>query len=167
MKTIKSIFAVVLVGLVALGSVQAQDAKPGKGNGRQAKEWSPPAGANFDVAKRTEKALKHLTKQLSLTADQSTKTKAILESRFSAIKAAYDKAAADKDRKAFNTARKDALTKFDADFKGLLTADQATKYEALKQKMRERAKAKMQENSKGAKPGKSPEDVETGLEDND
>lgn len=167
MKTIKSIFTILFVSILALGVANAQDAKPGKGKGRTAKDWTPPAGANIEVAKRTEKALKHLTKQLSLSADQGTKTKALLEARFTQIKAAYDKAATDKDRKAFNTSRKEALTKFDADFKSILTADQLSKYDALKAKMREKAKAKLEERKGGAKPGKSAEEVETGLEDND
>jgi hypothetical protein len=69
--------------------------------------------------------------------------------RLTEIKAAIVKAQSDKDKKAFHAERKRITTTFDADLKALLNVEQWPKYEALKSKVKEKAREKAVEQKSG------------------
>ena len=78
---------------------------------------------------RAERQLQTMTKQLSLSAEQSAKLKPILLQRVNEQQALREKMQG-KDRQAMMAEMKTMREKYDAQFKTILTAEQLTKYEA-------------------------------------
>jgi periplasmic protein CpxP/Spy len=131
----KTIYSLALSGLLTLagGAAFAQDnAAPqvpqGQGYGHR--------GMNPDAQ------LKHLTKQLDLTAEQQTQIKPILESRDQQMKQLWqDQSIAPQDRRTkMQAIHADSKAKIEA----VLNDTQKQKYEAMEAEMHEHGQARMQ-----------------------
>jgi periplasmic protein CpxP/Spy len=115
-----SLMAALVAGaLVALApTLRAQDKKPARPEG------GPPAGQRGEMAKER---LAKLSEELSLTADQKTKVEAAMKEQAETMRGLRD-ATQEERREKMQAARKG----FDAKMKGILTADQYTKWEKLR-----------------------------------
>ncbi len=90
---------------------------------------------------RAVKITNRLTKELTLTPEQTPKVKQSTLTRLNQIEASRSKAGADK--KAFGQERKKILQNWEAEMKGILTNDQFTTYLAKKEeKKKKRAEKK-------------------------
>ena len=76
---------------------------------------------------------KKWTKDLSLTADQSTKLNALLMTKEQQVESIKAKHASDTDKKAMHADMKPVHDQFDSSMKQLLTPEQYTKYTAMKE----------------------------------
>ena len=83
---------------------------------------------------RAERQLQTMTKQLSLSADQSAKLKPILLQRVTEQQTLRQKMQGN-DRRAMMTEMKTMQDKYNAQFKTILTPDQYTKYETQQAQM--------------------------------
>jgi len=131
----KTLCSLALAGLlsVAGGMAIAQDntsAAPAQGQGYGHRGMNP------------DEQLKHLTKQLDLTADQQTQIKPILENRDAQMKQIWqDQSIAPQDRHTkMKALQVDSKTKIEA----VLNDTQKQKYEAMQAKMQERMHDRMQ-----------------------
>ena len=79
---------------------------------------------------RAENLTKRMNEVLTLTADQSTKIQEINVKRFTEQQAMREKMQAGGDREAMMTQMRALTEKYNAEYKGVLTAEQYTKYEA-------------------------------------
>lgn len=96
---------------------------------------------NVDAAdkgkgERGAKRLEQLQSRLNLTAEQTTKIKAILETARNEAKAEREKAGENKE--AFRSSMKDRMQKTDAQIQTVLNADQKLKYAEIKAEMKEK-----------------------------
>jgi len=127
----KLLCTVALTGLLSLagGAALAQDnttPQPQQG------QWGGHGGHRMDP----DAQLKHLTKQLDLTADQQTQIKPILESRDQQMKDLWqDQSLAQADRHAkMKSIQDDSRAKIEA----VLNDTQKQKYEAMQEHMHQR-----------------------------
>lgn len=85
---------------------------------------------------RAEALTKRMNEVLTLTADQSTKIQEINTRRFTEQQSMREKMMAGGDREAMRTQMQAITQKYDAEYKGVLTTDQYTKYEANRDQFR-------------------------------
>ncbi|GEO07399.1 hypothetical protein AAE02nite_50630 [Adhaeribacter aerolatus] len=85
---------------------------------------------------RAEALTKKMNEVLTLTADQSTKIQDINVRRFTEQQSMREKMQAGGDREAMMTQMRALTQKYEAEYKGALTADQYTKYEANRDQFR-------------------------------
>lgn len=85
---------------------------------------------------RAEALTKRMNEVLTLTADQSTKIQEINTKRFTEQQTMREKMQAGGDREAMRTQMQAMMQKYDTEYKGVLTADQYTKYEANRDQFR-------------------------------
>jgi hypothetical protein len=137
-------FAIGALALIGTTSMAQMAPKETPKTTKSKADWSPRQSSDFDPAKRAEQATKKMTKVLGLDESQKAKVLTLNTERLTAMKASIEKAKASKDRKTFNQERKDTFAKFDAGLKGVLTADQLSKYQEMKSKVRNKVKAKME-----------------------
>ncbi|GAA4054035.1 hypothetical protein GCM10022409_46390 [Hymenobacter glaciei] len=132
----KFLFPLLAVFALAVGSANAQTTTPeanagnmqGRGNGRM-------QGAPDDMAKRQAE---RLTKELGLTADQTTKVEAILLARTQEMQAMRGQARDGGDRSQMREQMQANRAKYEAQFKEILTPDQYTKFTAMQADRMER-----------------------------
>ena len=111
---------------VSIGTIHAQDS----GNAQSRQDQTP--------EQRADNQLQRLTKALSLTADQSTQIKPMLvelNQKRAAMRDASDKRAAMKDMR-------DLVMAQDEKMKTILSADQYTQYQNIKDDMKDRMKGR-------------------------
>ncbi|ALD21412.1 hypothetical protein [Hymenobacter sp. DG25A] len=96
-------------------------------------------------AQRAEKMSQHLTQQLSLSADQTSKVQAILLAQGQEIDAIHTKYAASTDRKAAMPEMKATREKYEAQLKGVLTAEQYAKYDKMRDEKMQKHKSRMKD----------------------
>ncbi|AIZ63457.1 hypothetical protein PK28_06700 [Hymenobacter sp. DG25B] len=94
---------------------------------------------------RAEKMSQRLTQQLSLSADQTTKVQAILLAQGQEMDAIHTKYAASTDRKAAMPEMKASREKYETQLKGVLTAEQYTKYDQMRDERMQKNKSKMKD----------------------
>ncbi|MCC2545463.1 DUF4890 domain-containing protein [Hymenobacter sp. BT175] len=127
--------AFLLTGGAATAQTQAtQSANDGQGQMERAGQ-TPDERA----ARQTER----LSKELGLTADQSTRIRQILLSREQEMQAMRGKREAGTDRQALGQEMKASRARYDAQFKEVLTAEQYTRFTQLKHQRMERGGPKV------------------------
>lgn len=131
----KFLFPLLAVFALTVGTAAAQtttpDANAGTMQGRGRMQGSPD-----EMAKRQAE---RLTKELGLTADQTTKVQAILLARTQDMQAMRGQAR-DGDRSQMREQMQANRAKYEAQFKEVLTPDQYTKFTALQADRMERAR---------------------------
>jgi protein CpxP len=104
--------------------------------------FAQPPGPKGTPEQMAERRLTHLTKTLTLTADQAGKIKPILEN--SAKEMAKIREEKKGDRKAAMMAAKDRMEATDKEITALLTPEQQTKFAQQRDKMREKMQDRME-----------------------
>lgn len=130
----KFLFPLLAVFALTVGTAAAQttmpaDAMPDRGYGRM-------QGSPEEMAKRQAD---RLTKELGLSADQTTKVQAILLARTQEMQAMRGQVR-DGDRGQLREQMQANRAKYDAQFKNVLTPDQYTKFTALQADRMDRAR---------------------------
>ena len=125
----KLLFPLLAVFALSIGAATAQTSRPdspsaGAIDGRGGRMQGSPD----EMAKRQAD---RLTKELSLTADQSTKVQAILLARTQEMQAMRGQARDGGNREQMREQMQTNRAKYDAQFKEILTADQYTKFTAM------------------------------------
>ncbi len=139
----KTLCTIALTGLLGLGMTafaQDQSTTPPPMHGPRGQMMNP------------DKQLEHLTKTLSLTSDQQTQIKPILESQQQQMMQLHQDSSLSRDDKMAKakSLHADTTSKIEA----VLTPDQKQKYEAMQAKMQERMQERMQGG--GAQPQAPP-----------
>jgi len=132
----------LVMGLTA--AVCAQDAKP------QPKKTTKQERANLPPEDRAKNESERAAKDLGLTADQKSKWEAASLERIKANAPLREKlkgSTTPEERKTIHGQVKGNMQKFDASVNSFLTADQKTKWDAMKEKR----KQKKQQHHKGGK----------------
>ena len=130
----KTLCTIALTGLLGLGMTAfAQD---------QSATAPPPMHGGRGQMMNPDKQLEHLTKTLSLTSDQQTQIKPILENQQQQMMALHQDQSLSRDDKMAKgkSLHADTTSKIEA----VLTADQKQKYEAMQAKMQEHMQERMQ-----------------------
>ncbi|GAB3736696.1 hypothetical protein GCM10027594_17630 [Hymenobacter agri] len=133
----KLLFPLLAAFALTVGTAAAQtttpDAMPGRGRGYGRMQGSPD-----EMAKRQAD---RLSKELGLTADQTTKVQAILLARTQEMQAMRGQARdGSGDRSQMREQMQANRAKYDAQFKTVLTPDQYTKFTALQADRMDRAR---------------------------
>jgi protein CpxP len=129
----KTLCTIALTGLLGLGMTafaQDQSTTP------------PPMHGPHGQMMNPDKQLEHLTKTLSLTSDQQTQIKPILENQQQQMMQLHEDQSLSRDDKMAKakSLHADTTSKIEA----VLTPDQKQKYEAMQQQMQERMQQRMQ-----------------------
>lgn len=131
----KLLFPLLAVFALAVGTAAAQttlpDASAMQGRGGRMQ------GSPDEMAKRQAD---RMTRELSLTADQTTKVQAILLARTQDMQAMRGQARDGGDRSQMREQMQAGHAKYDAQFKAVLTPDQYTKYTAMQAERMENAR---------------------------
>ncbi|MDO7853014.1 hypothetical protein [Hymenobacter convexus] len=121
----KSLLLLLAACAITIGSAAAQTT-PGDGMQGQGGGYGRMQGNPDEMAKRqTER----MTQELGLSADQSAKVQQIMLARGQEMQAMRGQAGGDRDK--MREQMQASRTKYDAQFKEVLTADQYTKYTAM------------------------------------
>lgn len=120
----KSLLTLLAAFALTIGAASAQTTPPTPGEGRGRMEQRSPE----DMAKRQSE---RLTKELGLSADQTTKVQQILVARGQEMQAARGQAKDAGNRDQMRDQMQANKTKYDAQFKEVLSAEQYTKYTAM------------------------------------
>ena len=129
----KTLCTIALTGLLGLGMTAfAQDQSTAP----------PPMHGPHGQMMNPDKQLEHLTKTLSLTSDQQTQIKPILENQQQQMMQLHEDQSLSRDDKMAKakSLHADTTSKIEA----VLTPDQKQKYEAMQQQMQERMQQRMQ-----------------------
>jgi periplasmic protein CpxP/Spy len=102
-------------------------------------------GAKGTPEQMAERRLTHLTKTLTLTADQTSKIKPILENSAKEMVKIRDEKKGD--RKAAMAAAKDRMDATDKEITAVLTPEQQTKFAKQRDAMRERMQERMEKRN--------------------
>ena len=131
----KTLCTIALTGLLGLGMTAfAQD--------QSTATTTPPPMHGRGQMMNPDKQLEHLTKTLSLTSDQQTQIKPILESQQQQMMALHQDSSLSRDDKMAKAKSLHADTT--SKIEGVLTPDQKQKYEAMQAKMQEHMQERMQ-----------------------
>lgn len=136
MKTFRRILLLALAGALPLGLAAQNDQKPAAKDGgappqRERPQGQGQGGRGQRGARTPEERLKSMTEALTLTADQQAKLKPILEDQAKQQRALRDDAAlSDEDRRKKSTALRE---EFNGKIKAVLTPEQQTKWEKMRQ----------------------------------
>jgi protein CpxP len=131
----KIVFSIVFLAGLSVASM-AQQHNHGEGQGQQNHQGGQGGhggggGQRLTTTQKAQKVTQDMTTQLSLTADQQTKIAALNLSKAqqdSTIRAKYQG-----NMQSAQTELKTAKSQYNTNLKSILTADQATKWEAIKQ----------------------------------
>ena len=115
----KKLVMMMFVSIVAIGNINAQEA---------VKEKKTPE-------QRAENAAKKMAKELTLSADQEAKVKALILKKHQAMEA---------ERKR----KPEGMQKMDSEMKAILNVDQLAKYEQMKKEKMEKQKEKHHQKEK-------------------
>ena len=128
----KKILVMLAAAALTIGAASAQTtmpadadttARPGQyGRGNRA------GRANLTPEQRADRQAQRLTKELSLSADQTEKIKQMELARGQEMQAMRGQASADNDRATMRQTMQTIRTKYDTQLKDILTPDQYTKY---------------------------------------
>ena len=102
-------------------------------------------GGNMTPEQRADLQTRRLTKQLSLTANQSTQVRTIALTENQELQALRANFASADSRRGAGQEMKAIREKYDAQLKAVLTADQATKYNQMRDEQLDKRKEKMQD----------------------
>jgi protein CpxP len=141
----KTLCTIALTGLLGLGMTafaQDQSTTP------------PPMHGPHGQMMNPDKQLEHLTKTLSLTSDQQTQIKPILENQQQQMMQLHEDQSLSRDDKMAKakSLHADTTSKIEA----VLTPDQKQKYEVMQQQMQERMQQRMQGGA-GTPPSAQPQ----------
>lgn len=109
---------------------------------------------NTTPEQRADMQAQRLTKQLGLSADQTTQVRAIALAEAQEMKTMRDQAMASTDRKAGMEQMKATRDKYDAQLKAVLTPDQATKYAQMRDYKMDKRQEAMKDGKMKVKDGK-------------
>ena len=125
----KFLLPLLAVFALTVGTAAAQTPTPEANAGdMQGRGYGRMQGSPDEMAKRQAE---RLTKELGLTADQTTKVQAILLARTQELQAMRGQARDGGNRSQMREQMQANRAKYDAQFKEVLTADQYTKFTAL------------------------------------
>lgn len=141
----KTIALLAAVCSLTLASAQEQAPAPGTNTSQQPRKGPSPE-------MMAQRHSKHLQKQLGLSDDQTQKTYTAMLTRFQGVQAAREKAGPNPDRKALHSQVKPIRQAYVQTMNGILTADQKTKWEAMRLEMKQKRAQHMSENGKGNPP---------------
>ena len=134
----KLLFPLLAVFALTVGTAAAQTTTPdANAGGMQGRGYGRMQGSPDEMAKRQAE---RLTKELSLTADQTTKVQAIVLARTQDMQAMRGQARDGGDRSQMREQLLAGRAKYDAQFKAVLTPDQYTKYTAMQADRMENAR---------------------------
>src|SRR6476469_9746660 len=134
----KFLFPLLAVFALTVGTASAQTTTPdASANGMQGqgRGYGRMQGSPDEMAKRQAD---RLTKELGLTADQTTKVQAILLARTQDMQAMRGQARDGGDRRQMREQLQANRAKYEAQFKEVLTPDQYTKFTAMQAERMER-----------------------------
>ncbi|TGD82691.1 hypothetical protein [Hymenobacter wooponensis] len=134
----------VLLAAVALtaGSAAAQTAPA---NARVLRQGQKGQGRmNMTPEQRADMQAQHLTKQLGLSADQTTQVRSIALAEAQELQSARGNASAGTDRQAAMQSMKATRDKYDTQLKAVLTPEQLTKYTQMRDQQMDRHQEGMQ-----------------------
>jgi protein CpxP len=109
---------------------------------------------NMTPEQRADMQAQRLTKQLGLSADQTTQVRAIALAEAQEMKTMREQATASTDRKAGMEQMKATRDKYDAQLKAVLTPDQATKYAQMRDHKMDKRQEAMKDGKLKVKDGK-------------
>jgi Spy/CpxP family protein refolding chaperone len=109
---------------------------------------------NMTPEQHADMQAQRLTKQLGLSADQTTQVRAIALAEAQEMKTTRDQAMASTDRKAGMEQMKATRDKYDTQLKAVLTPEQATKYAALRDQKMDKREGAMKDGKLKVKEGK-------------
>ena len=134
----KLLFPLLAVFALTVGTAAAQTTTPdANAGGMQGRGYGHMQGSPDEMAKRQAE---RLTKELGLTADQTTKVQAIVLARTQDMQAMRGQARDGGDRSQMREQLLAGRAKYDAQFKAVLTPDQYTKYTAMQADRMENAR---------------------------
>ena len=134
----KLLFPLLAVFALTVGTAAAQTTTPdANAGGMQGRGYGRMQGSPDEMAKRQAE---RLTKELGLTADQTTKVQAIVLARTQDMQAMRGQARDGGDRSQMREQLLAGRAKYDAQFKAVLTPDQYTKYTAMQADRMENAR---------------------------
>ncbi|HEX8425723.1 hypothetical protein [Hymenobacter sp.] len=139
----KKTLVILATFLLTAGAASAQSsdlATDGRQNG-----MGQGRGNNMTPEQRADMQTQRLTQELTLTADQSTKVRAIALAESQELQALRAKFASADSRQGAGQEMKTVREKYDAQLKAVLTADQATKYIQMREERMGNRKEKMQD----------------------
>ncbi len=159
----KIVFSIVFLSGLSLASLAQEHNHQGGGGqhngGGQHQGGGQGGGQRMTTQQRAQKLTQYMTTSLTLTADQQQKVGVLNESK--AVQDSTTRAKYKADMQAGQTEMKANRDKYNTSLKTILTADQATKWEALKKQKKEEFQ---QAQASGTKPadntGLTPEDVQ-------
>ena len=134
----KLLFPLLAVFALTVGTAAAQTTTPdANAGGMQGRGYGRMQGSPDEMAKRQAE---RLTKELGLTADQTTKVQSIVLARTQDMQAMRGQARDGGDRSQMREQLLAGRAKYDAQFKAVLTPDQYTKYTAMQADRMENAR---------------------------
>ena len=134
----KLLFPLLAVFALTVGTAAAQTTTPdANAGGMRGRGYGRMQGSPDEMAKRQAE---RLTKELGLTADQTTKVQAIVLARTQDMQAMRGQARDGGDRSQMREQLLAGRAKYDAQFKAVLTPDQYTKYTAMQADRMENAR---------------------------
>lgn len=153
MYTMKKLMMAIVLLTLSTATVNAQEATPAVKTKKDMKNATP--------EEKAKNGANHAEKKLGLTADQKAKWEAAALTRIQANEPHRTKlkgSTTPEERKQIHASVKDNNKKFDETVNGFLTAEQKTKFDAMKKEHRDKKMAKM-------KGKKAPDEVELDMED--
>lgn len=141
----KKMLFLLTVAALSFANAQAQTTPPANGGNYQGRGMG--RGMDRTPAQRADMQTQRLTSQLGLTTEQQPKVREIFLSQANRMETLRGSG----DRQAMMQQMQDARTSTDAQLKGVLTPEQYTKYEQLREDRMERAGEMRQERVKEGK----------------
>lgn len=138
----KKTLAILAAFLLTAGAASAQSsdlATAGRGN-----RMSQGRGGNMTPEQRADMQTQRLTKELTLTADQSTKVRTIALAENQELQALRAKFSSAGSRQGAGQEMKAIREKYDAQLKAVLTPEQVTKFDQMRDDQLDKRKDKMQ-----------------------
>lgn len=145
----KKMLFLLTVAALSFASAQAQTTPPANGGNYQGRGMG--RGMDRTPAQRADMQTQRLTTQLSLTTEQQPKVREIFLSQANRMETLRGSG----DRQAMMQQMQDARASTDAQLKGVLTPEQYTKYEQLREDRMERAGEMRQERKTKIKADKA------------
>ncbi|UOQ67466.1 DUF4890 domain-containing protein [Hymenobacter volaticus] len=138
----KKTLAILAAFLLTVGAASAQSADlttSGRGN-----RMGQGRGGNMTPEQRADMQTQRLTKELSLSADQSTKVRTIALAETQELQALRAKFSSADSRQGAGQEMKAVREKYDAQLKAVLTPEQVTKFDQMREDQLDKRKDKMQ-----------------------
>lgn len=138
----KKTLAILAAFLLTAGAASAQSsdlATAGRAN-----RMGQGRGANMTPEQRADMQTQRLTKELTLTADQSTKVRTIALAENQELQALRAKFSSAGSRQGAGQEMKAIREKYDAQLKAVLTPEQVTKFDQMRDDQLDKRKDKMQ-----------------------